>query len=177
MSTRRALLTLPFAMLAAGCAAAPEAATPAAAAGRGSGSAAAPAVPDTLRFSGTTLDGTKFDAAQLAGRPAVLWFWAPWCATCASEAQSVADFHDEYAGRLTFLGIAGLGTAKAMRQFVADLDVGKVTHLNDPSGTIWSKFGIAQQSTYVLLDAAGKIVTRGYLDDLQLTAALKKLAG
>jgi hypothetical protein len=87
----------------------------------------------------------------------------------------VADLNEEYAGRLTFLGIAGMGTTKAMREFVSDLEVGAVTHLNDPGGKIWSRFAIVEQSTYVLLDAAGSIVTRGYLDDLQLTAALKKL--
>ncbi|GIE87705.1 TlpA family protein disulfide reductase [Actinoplanes regularis] len=173
MTSRRVLLTLPLAMAVAGCASSPSATTaqPAAA----SSSSGSGPIPETLRFSGTTLDGAKFDAAQLAGKPAVLWFWAPWCATCASEAQSVRDFHDEYAGRLTFLGVAGMGTTEAMREFVSDLEVGKVTHLNDPGGKIWSKFAIVEQSTYVLLDAAGKIVTRSYLDDLQLTAALRKL--
>ncbi|BCJ40474.1 hypothetical protein GCM10010168_81920 [Actinoplanes ianthinogenes] len=166
MATRRGLLTLPLALVMAGCA--PSDAQPA---------AAGPAAPvaEALRFSGTTLDGAPYDAAQLAGKPAVLWFWAPWCATCASEAQSVADFHDEYADRLTFLGIAGMGTTKAMHEFVADLGVGKVTHLDDPDLKIWTKFGITQQSLYVFLDAAGGIVKRGYLDDLQLTAELKKL--
>ncbi|WIM93894.1 redoxin family protein [Actinoplanes oblitus] len=177
MPSRRGLLTFPLALAVAGCAAAPArpvtagSAAPARPATTGS---AAP-VPETLRFSGTTLDGAPYDAAQLAGKPAVLWFWAPWCATCASEAQSVADFQEEYAGRLTFLGVAGMGTTKAMHQFVADLGVGAVTHLNDPDLTIWAKFGIAQQSVYVLLDAAGAIVKRGYLDDLQLTGELTKL--
>jgi thiol-disulfide isomerase/thioredoxin len=171
MTTRRGLLTLPLAMVVAGCASSPPATTRPAASGPGP----AVPIPKTLQFSGTTLDGAAYDAAQLAGKPAVLWFWAPWCATCASEAQSVADFNEEYAGRLTFLGVAGMGTTKAMHEFVSDLDVGALTHLNDPGGKIWSKFAIVEQSTYVLLDTAGSIVTRSYLDDLQLTAALKKL--
>ncbi|GAA2708583.1 hypothetical protein Apa02nite_076790 [Actinoplanes palleronii] len=178
VGTRRALLTLPLAMLAAGCATSPPAAArPAAGGSPVAGSPPAPPVPETLKFSGTTLDGATYDAAQLAGKPAVLWFWAPWCATCAGEAQSVADDQEEYAGRLTFLGVAGMGTTKAMREFVADMDVGAVTHLNDPTGKIWKRFAIFEQSTYVLLDAAGTMVTRSYLDDQQLTAALKKLAG
>ncbi len=59
--TRRLLLTCVALLLAlTGCAAAPTAAPDAA-----------------LDFTGTTVDGAPFDAAELAGAPVVLWFWAP----------------------------------------------------------------------------------------------------
>lgn len=132
-------------------------------------------VPATLKFSGRTLDGQSFDAATLAGRPTILWFWAPWCATCASEAQSVRDLQDEFGGRLNFLGIAGMGNNKDMHQFVKDLEVSNVTHLDDQAGKIWKKFKITEQSLYVVLDRAGKVVSTGYLDDLQLTTQVKSL--
>jgi thiol-disulfide isomerase/thioredoxin len=134
-----------------------------------------PTIPDTLRFAGKTLDGAKFDASTMAGKPAVLWFWAPWCATCASEAMSISDLQDEYAGRLNILGIAGMGDNKDMHEFVSDLEVGQVPHLDDEPGKLWKKFGITEQSTYVILDKAGTIVTTGYLDDLQLTSKVKSL--
>lgn len=173
ITTRRGLLTLPLALAAlAACGTPPPATTQQTAAGSGSA-----VLPDSLDFRGTTVDGAPYDAAVLAGKPAVLWFWAPWCATCAGQAQSVRDFDEEYAGRIAFLGIAGLGTTKAMHEFVSDMEVGAVTHLDDPKLKIWNKFTIVEQSTYVLLDAAGKIVTRSYLDDLALTGALKKLVG
>jgi cytochrome oxidase Cu insertion factor (SCO1/SenC/PrrC family) len=60
--TRRLLLTCVALLLAlTGCAAAP-------------GSAPAGAA---LDFTGADLDGAPFDAAELAGTPVVLWFWAP----------------------------------------------------------------------------------------------------
>lgn len=130
---------------------------------------------DVLAFSGTTLDGAAFNAGTLEGKPAILWFWAPWCATCASEAQSIADLADDYRGRLGILGIAGMGDNKAMHQFVADLDVGKVPNLDDQAGRLWQRFGITQQSTYVFVDRSGKVVRTGYLDDLQLTDEVKTL--
>jgi thiol-disulfide isomerase/thioredoxin len=133
------------------------------------------ATPTALDFTGKTLDGAKFDAATLAGKPAILWFWAPWCATCASEAQSIADLADEYQGRLGILGIAGMGDNKAMHEFVSDLEVGAVPHLDDQAGVIWKKFKITQQSLYVFVDRTGKVVKTGYLDDLQLTAEVKSL--
>ena len=132
-------------------------------------------VPASLKFTGRTLDGKAFDAASMAGKPTILWFWAPWCATCASEAMSIADLQQEYAGRLNILGIAGMGNNKDMHEFVADLEVGAVPHLDDEPGKLWKKFGITQQSTYVILDRAGKIVTTDYLDDLQLTTKVKSL--
>jgi thiol-disulfide isomerase/thioredoxin len=129
----------------------------------------------SLTFTGTTLDGRVFDAATMAGKPTILWFWAPWCATCASEAMSISDLQDEYAGRLNILGIAGMGNNKDMHEFVSDLAVDKVPHLDDEPGKLWKKFGITEQSTYVILDKAGTIVTTGYLDDLQLTTKVKSL--
>jgi thiol-disulfide isomerase/thioredoxin len=168
--------------LLAGCgpAAAPLAEVPSAAAAPAAAAepveAAAPAaVPVSLTFTGTTLDGRVFDAATMAGKPTILWFWAPWCATCASEAMSISDLQDEYAGRLNILGIAGMGNNKDMHEFVSDLAVDKVPHLDDEPGKLWKKFGITEQSTYVILDKAGTIVTTGYLDDLQLTTKVKSL--
>ena len=132
-------------------------------------------VPASLKFTGKTLDGKAFDAATMAGKPTILWFWAPWCATCASEAMSISDLQDEYAGRLNILGIAGMGDNKDMHEFVSDLEVGAVPHLDDEPGKLWKKFGITQQSTYVILDRTGKVVTTSYLDDLELTNKVKSL--
>jgi thiol-disulfide isomerase/thioredoxin len=181
------LLAGVLAGLLAGCGAEPVATSPAAenappaAAGVASsaaadaGGAAPVAVPASLRFTGKTLDGKAFDAATMAGKPTILWFWAPWCATCASEAMSIADLQQEYAGRLNILGIAGMGGNKDMHEFVSDLEVGAVPHLDDQPGKLWKKFGIKEQSTYVILDRAGKVVVTSYLDDLQLTTKVKSL--
>jgi thiol-disulfide isomerase/thioredoxin len=57
------------------------------------------AVPASLSFAGKTLDGAPFEASSLAGKPVILWFWAPWCATCASEAQSISDLNAEFGAR------------------------------------------------------------------------------
>jgi thiol-disulfide isomerase/thioredoxin len=179
---RRALLLLAAAgvLLVAGCGSEPVAPTPAAAetveAAPSKATEAPPVtVPATLRFSGKTLDGKAFDASTLAGKPTILWFWAPWCATCASEAQSVRDLQEVYGDRLNFLGIAGMGKNKEMHQFVADLEVGNVTHLDDQAGKLWKKFKITEQSLYVVIDRTGKIRSTGYLDDIQLTSQVKSL--
>ena len=130
----------------------------------------------TLAFTGKTLDGAAFDAATLAGKPAILWFWAPWCATCAGQAASVSELAAEYKGKVDIVGVAGMGDEKEMHAFVSDLDVGAVTHLSDKAGVVWKRFGVTQQSVYVLLDRSGKVVVKGFMDSQQFSTRVAGLA-
>jgi thiol-disulfide isomerase/thioredoxin len=126
-------------------------------------------VPDTLKFTGTTLDGQSFDATALAGKPVILWFWAPWCAVCLGQGQSVTDLAQQYSGRVNLLGVAGLDqSTKNMKEFVSQADVGNVTHLNDKDGVLWKRFGIKEQSTFVLINRSGKVMATTYLDSVTL---------
>jgi thiol-disulfide isomerase/thioredoxin len=139
--------------------------------------AVAAAVPDTLAFTARTIDGEPFDAASLAGKPALLWFWAPWCATCAGQADMVAEMRAAYdREKLGIVGIAGMGDNAAMHEFVTDLDVTTVPSLDDQAGVLWTKFGVTEQSTYVLIDRTGKVVLTSYLDAVDLPARIKSLA-
>jgi thiol-disulfide isomerase/thioredoxin len=138
--------------------------------------AVAAAVPDTLTFTARTIDGQPFDAASLAGRPTLLWFWAPWCATCASQADMVAEMRATYDREtLGIVGIAGMGDNAAMHEFVTDLDVTTVPSLDDEAGVLWKKFGVTEQSTYVLIDRTGKVVLTSYLDAVDLPVRIKSL--
>lgn len=128
------------------------------------GSSPAPSVvPEKLRFTGTTLDGKAFDGAALAGKPAVLWFWAPWCPKCRAQAEATAKVASDYRGRVTVIGVAGLDDADAMRGFVSDQKVGGFPHLSDEAGAVWKRFEIIEQSVYVVLDAKGNQVFSGNL--------------
>lgn len=167
-------LLLAVVLLLAGCGA-PAGATAGTASTASTASPKATNASKTLNFQGTTLDGATFDANTLAGKPTILWFWAPWCATCAGEAQTISSIRDKYGDRLGILGIAGMGDNKAMHEFVSDLDVAAVPHLDDQAGRVWKRFGITEQSTYVLVDRSGTIVKTGYLDSLQLTTEVKTL--
>jgi thiol-disulfide isomerase/thioredoxin len=61
-------------------------------------------VPAALAFSAPVVGGGQFDGASLAGKPAVLWFWASWCPRCQAKANDVGMLQAEYAGRVTALG-------------------------------------------------------------------------
>jgi hypothetical protein len=64
-----------------------------------------------------------------------------------------------------------------MHEFVTDLGVGAIANLDDQAGVLWQKFGVTEQSSFVLVDRAGRVVSTGYLDDLQLTAKVRSLVG
>ncbi|QOV33908.1 redoxin domain-containing protein [Streptomyces ferrugineus] len=128
--------------------------------GDGSGAAA---VPEALRFTGTTVDGKPFDAATLAGKPTVLWFWAPWCPTCKAQGPETARVADRFEGKAHVIGVAGLDKPQAMKDFVTDTKVGAFPNLSDEAGDIWKKFEITEQSVYVILDKDGKTVFTGGL--------------
>jgi thiol-disulfide isomerase/thioredoxin len=102
---------------------------------------------DRLQFTGTTLGGGSFNGASLAGRPAVLWFWTPWCPFCNAEAPGV---HRVSAAnpQVAFVGIAAHSDAGAMAGFVAKYDLG-FPNINDADGSIWARYNVPWQPAYV----------------------------
>jgi len=136
------------------------------------------AVPQTLTFTAQTVDGKPFDAATLAGKPVVLWFWAAWCPRCRAAADDVAGVQRDFAGRVHTVGVAGLDSgAAAMRDFVADRGIDGFVNLADDEGEVWQRFGVTTQEYYVLLDAAGKVVHKGPLNPDALRDRVTALAG
>ncbi|WP_372735931.1 TlpA family protein disulfide reductase [Nocardioides sp.] len=129
----------------------------------------------SLDFTATTLDGEAFEGSTLAGKPAVLWFWAPWCPTCRAQAPGVEALAKEYGEQVSVVGIGGLDQAEAISDYAQTIPT--ITHLVDPEGEVWQHFRVAEQSSYVVLDADGATVAEGYLDDADLAAMVKDLAG
>jgi thiol-disulfide isomerase/thioredoxin len=69
-----------------------------------------------LRFDAKTVDGKDFSGQSLAGKPAVLWFWAPWC--------PVVLFHS---------------TPEEVRTYARDLPFDVVA---DPDKQLYEEFGV-----------------------------------
>lgn len=133
-------------------------------------------VPDTLAFTGKTVTGEPFDGAMLTGKPVVLWFWAPWCPTCRGQIPMMTSLDDSYGDSVTFVGVGGLDdSADAIAEFADEVD--GFTHLSDPEGAIWQHFGVTAQSTFVVLDPAGKVRASGVVDEAELTDLVRELAG
>jgi thiol-disulfide isomerase/thioredoxin len=130
-----------------------------------------------LAFTATTVDGEQFDAESLAGKPALFWFWAPWCSTCAAEAPYVARLAKQYGNKVQVVGVASLGQPSEMAEFIERTHTASLTHLNDEAGTVWQHFGITAQSTFALVDSTGDVTYTGYLGPDDLTDRVADLAG
>ncbi|HSE07850.1 MAG TPA: redoxin family protein [Nocardioidaceae bacterium] len=142
--------------------------------GVGSDAAVSNAAAD-LAFTADTLDGASFSGETLEGKPAVLWFWAPWCPTCRAQAPNVSDLAEKYGDQVNVVGVGGLADTADIRDFATEVD-GPI-HLVDAEGAVWRHFGVTAQSTYLVLDADGVVVAEGYLDDQALNAKVAELAG
>jgi thiol-disulfide isomerase/thioredoxin len=133
-------------------------------------------IPAQLSFTAKTVDGQDFSGQSLLGKPAVLWFWAPWCPVCQREAPMVGQVAAAHPD-VTFVGVAALDQPPAMRIFVDKYRVGGFPHLADTDGTVWAKFGVAQQPAYAFIRADGDVqVVRHSLSAPGLTEQVTALA-
>jgi peroxiredoxin len=136
------------------------------------------AIPDTLRFAAPTVDGGRFDGTTLAGKPAVIWFWAAWCSRCMAKADDVKAVHAQHSSKVNFVGVAGLASGgEAMKRFVDQYGIGAFPQLADDAGMVWRHFGVTEQEFFVVIDAAGRTVHKGPLSDTGLRQAVGSLAG
>lgn len=108
---------------------------------------------DDLDFTGTTLSGGTFNGSSLAGKPAVLWFWTPWCPFCNAEAPSLSAVSAANPA-VTFVGVSTRADVASMQNFVDKYDL-NFTNINDADGSIWARFNVPWQPAYVFLRADG----------------------
>ena len=106
-----------------------------------------------LNFTGTTLSGGTFNGASLQGKPAVLWFWTPWCPFCNAEAPSVSAVAAANPA-VTFVGVSTRADVGAMQNFVSKYNL-NFTNINDADGSIWAQFNVPWQPAYVFIRPDG----------------------
>ena len=155
--------------------------------GRPSDTAGDPARPTTsgplLAFTATTLDGRPFDGMSLSGKPAVLWFWAPWCPLCLQQAPGVRDAVARFADRVGIIGVAGLDKTAAMPEFVRLAKVQAMTHLAsfvvvDESfgiGRLLKHYGFTADFTPTTAERTTVRITTVYTPANPMAAALNRL--
>lgn len=123
-----------------------------------------------------TLDGSPLDTAALAGRPTVLWFWAPWCTVCRAEAPDVTAVAAELGDQVNLIGVGGQGGNAEMIEFVEQTGTSAITHVSDPNGVVWSEYEIFAQPAFAFVTADGRVETYvGSLGAEGLTDIIGKL--
>ena len=141
--------------------------------GGGTESSAEPVAPSLTipRLGGG--DAFQLASVNAAGKPTLLWFWAPWCPVCNTEAPNV----EALAKDLDVLAIGGRDDAANGPAFVAEHGLKTPTVLFDEAMASWEHYAIVGQPGAVLLDRDGRERARwsGPLDNAEVLAAARAL--
>jgi thiol-disulfide isomerase/thioredoxin len=93
----------------------------------------------------------------VSGRPMVVNFWYSTCEPCRREMPVLARSSQDFAGKVDFVGVNPLDSAKEALDFAARYNVTYPTYL-DPDGTLISAAGVGTMPVTLFVDANGIIV-------------------
>jgi cytochrome c biogenesis protein CcmG/thiol:disulfide interchange protein DsbE len=144
--------------------------------GGGSSRKAAPALPKAVLVApGVTL-------RSLAGRPAVVNFWASWCDPCRAEAEHLQRFAEHAGGRARLVGVNWTDELKGARAFIRRYRW-TFPNMRDSGGDIGNEWfrttgNVAGLPVTYVLDAHGRIasVLRGPQTEAKLDRAVRDAA-
>ncbi len=106
---------------------------------------------------GATVQGGEMTAADLAGKVAVVNFWATWCAPCEQEQPALQRTWEAYRGRgVAFVGVNARDDAAAASAWIRRFGV-TYPSIEDQAGSWADDFGfVGLPDTYVV-DPSGTI--------------------
>jgi len=115
-------------------------------------------------FTAAKLGGGRYDFAKVLGkRPAVVTFWASWCAPCLVEAPHIQALHKAYGPRGLEVVSISIDEAKDHPALAKVVEKLKLTYpvALDPKGTVLAQYakGSSIPLTFVL-DDKGEVVHR-----------------
>jgi peroxiredoxin len=110
-------------------------------------------------FHLSDLDGRPWSAADLAGRPAVIYFFAPWCGVCAASSPQLRWFHRLRGGdvRVVLVGL-DWNSISELKQYAARHELAMPVLAGDPA--TGAAFKIHAYPTYYVVDSQGRIAGR-----------------
>lgn len=116
---------------------------------------------EPLELSFTTVDGRKFDLADLRGKVVLIDFWATWCPPCVEEVPELVEIYGKFQDRgFEIVGIS-LDTDRSTLEKFTGLN--KMTWPQFFDGKGWDnelaqRFKIQSVPTMWLLDREGKLI-------------------
>lgn len=122
--------------------------------------------------------GATVSLAGLAGRPAVINFWATWCIPCLEEHGVLNDAARAAQGKAQFVGVVYEDDEERVRAFLRQRGVAYPS-LIDPEGQTAIAYGIFGVPETFFVDAQGRIAAKqvGPLTRDSLAANLAKAGG
>lgn len=123
-----------------------------------------------------SLDGTPTSlAAVIAGRPALIEFWATWCPLCRAMEPSIKAMASSYGDRLAIVRIV-VPTNQTPERAKTAVEKGALpgTFLFDTDGAAYKAFAAYHTSYIVVLDRKGKVLYSQDGGTQDLSAVLRK---
>ena len=107
------------------------------------------------------LDGQPWSTARLAGKPAVLYFFAPWCGVCAASSPQLRWF-DRWAGQDVQVVLVGLdwSSADELAQYAARHELTLPILVGGRQTA--ADYRVPGYPTYYVLDRSGRIAGRAF---------------
>jgi cytochrome c biogenesis protein CcmG, thiol:disulfide interchange protein DsbE len=120
-------------------------------------------------FGFVTCDGVEMTTSGLAGRPALINFWATWCPPCVKELPHFAQLAQDNGDSVSVIGVSVDESPQTVRKFLKRKALPYT--LAWDGGGIAADLGINAIPVTIALDARGRVaaVHRGYASasDLQ----------
>lgn len=110
-------------------------------------------------FELPALDGRLWSNADLAGRPAVIYFFAPWCGVCAASSPQLRWFH-RWRGDAVQVLLVGLdySSPAELHEYARRHSLTMPVLAGSPS--TGAGYRIRGYPTYYVIDAQGRIARR-----------------
>jgi peroxiredoxin len=110
-------------------------------------------------FELADLEGRTWRSADLAGKPAVIYFFAPWCGVCAASSPQLRWFH-RWRGNDVQVILIGLdyGSPSEVREYARRHSLTMPVLFGTPA--TGAAFRISGYPTYYVIDAQGRIARR-----------------
>lgn len=140
-----------------------------------SGAAASEPLP---AFSLPALGGGAISAADLKGKPAVINFFASWCATCWAEIPYIETAFKDYRKQdLQVLGIGVLDSQDSLRWMVGKLRITYPTVYDTSGDTVTKILKLRGMPTTLFVDRQGVVRARwqGFLDEETLRRLIAQI--
>jgi cytochrome c biogenesis protein CcmG/thiol:disulfide interchange protein DsbE len=112
-------------------------------------------------FAGTTLEGDRFSSAALAGKPAIVNFWASYCIpSCVEEHPVLLDLVARHGNDLQMIGVLVNDTPDDARGFLARYGEVSWPNMLNADGAISIDYGVTGPPETFFVDARGIVVAR-----------------
>jgi cytochrome c biogenesis protein CcmG/thiol:disulfide interchange protein DsbE len=129
-------------------------------------------------FELTTLDGSTIASSSLAGRPAVINFWASWCIpACVEEHPVLLETANRYPDEVQLVGVLYDDEPAAARAFLVQHGDGGWPNGDDATGSVALAYGVLGPPETFFVDAAGIVRDKhfGPLTEADMAAGLALL--